>query len=434
MSRAAYLRRQRWFVGTDREVVGRRSLPWSRDPDDDGFGVRIELVDVRTATGGLRTYQVPASYRREPFPGLENALMDEEDGYLVYDALLDAHARGALLADLAGHASGGRDGAAFASDDGTRLDPTATTVPLVAEQSNTSVVVGDSLLWKSFRIVGSGPNPDIELGRALTATGADCVAPVRGWVRAGDVDLAMFYDYFPSATDGWASARASVRDLLADPGPGAAGAGADFAAESARLGAAVARMHELLRGLGTASADPGELADRLRRRFEATSSARRWGAAASTAFDQLAALAEPVTVQRVHGDLHLGQTLRTIDGWRVFDLEGEPSAPLALRREPDTAWRDVAGMLRSLDYAPWSVGLQVGTDPAVLAPLARDWTTRNASAFLGGYGASADPATWTLLRCHQIDKAAYEVDYELAHRPAWASIPRDALHRLLDSA
>lgn len=430
MSRDGYLRRQRWFVGTDREVVGRRALPWSREPDADGFGVRIELVDVRTATGALRTYQVPASYRREPFPGLENALMDEEDGYLVYDALLDAHARGALLAGLADDDAQGAGRAVFASDDGTRLDPAAVTVPLVAEQSNTSVVVGDSLLWKSFRIVGSGPNPDIELGRALTATGARCVAPVRGWVGVGDVDLAMFYDYYPSASDGWDGARASVRDLLADPGP-ASTAGADFAAEAARLGAAVAQLHDLLRRMGTATADPTQLADRLRRRFEATSSSQRWGHAAAVAFDELAGLAEPVAVQRVHGDLHLGQTLRTVDGWRVFDLEGEPSAPLERRREPDSVWRDVAGMVRSLDYAPWSVGLQVGTDPDVLTPLARDWTTRNASAFLEGYGATADRATWILLRCHQIDKAAYEVDYELAHRPSWASIPRDALQRLL---
>lgn len=432
MSRAAYLRRQRWFVGTDREVVGRRVLAWCREPGVDGFGVRVELVDVRTASGALRTYHVPASYRREPFPGLENALMDEEDGFLVYDALLDAHARGALLADLAGGAATGGDRATFASDDDTRLDPADVTVPLVAEQSNTSIVVGDSLLWKSFRIVGSGPNPDIELGRALTATGAGCVAPVRGWVRAGDVDLAMFYDYFPSATDGWAGARASVRDLLADPGP-ASVAGADFATEARRLGAAVAQLHDLLRPLGTRDADPGELADRLRRRFAATSSAQQWADAATAAFDELASLTEPVAVQRVHGDLHLGQTLRTVDGWRVFDLEGEPSAPLERRREPDSVWRDVAGMLRSFDYAPWSVGLQVGTDPEVLAPVARDWTTRNASAFLDGYGTTADRATWVLLRCHQIDKAAYEVDYELAHRPSWASIPRDALHRLLAS-
>lgn len=431
MSREAYLRRQRWFVGTDREVVGRRALPWSREPGQDGFGVRIELVDVRSATGAVRTYQVPASYRREPFPGLENALMAEEDGYHVYDALLDAHARGAVLADLVDGPDDVTGRAAFATDDGTRLDPAAVTVPLVAEQSNTSVVVGDSLMWKSFRIVGSGPNPDIELGRALTATGAACVAPVRGWVSVGDIDLAMFYDYFPSATDGWAGARASVRDLLADPGP-AATAGADFAAEAARLGAAVAQLHDLLRQLGTQAADPTALADRLRRRFAATSSSRRWGEAATAAFDELADLDDPVPVHRVHGDLHLGQTLRTVDGWRVFDLEGEPSAPLEVRREPDSPWRDVAGMLRSLDYAPWSVGLQAGYGPEVLAPLARDWTTRNSSAFLDGYGAVADRATWVLLRCHQIDKAAYEVDYELAHRPSWASIPREALRRLLD--
>lgn len=416
--RLAYLSTRRWFVRGDGPVVDVEHLPWSREPDD-GFGVRVELVTVATPAGGRRTYHVPASYRREPFPGLESARMAAEDGWHVYDALLDAHARSALLAGFG---------------DTIAIDPLTPTVPLVAEQSNTSIVVGDRLLWKAFRIVGPGHNPDIEIGRALTATGSTAVAPVRGWIRVGDIDLAMIYDYYPSATDGWDSARASFRDLLAEPDLTAAEAGADFAAEARRLGATVATVHRLMESLGTTTRPVGDMTARLRVRFDDAVAAcpelEAWRDDVLRAYAELDALGGEVEVQRVHGDLHLGQTLRTVDGWRIFDFEGEPAAPLADRRLPDSPLRDVAGMLRSFDYAPRSVLMQTGDhDDAV--EQAAQWTARNSEAFLASYGIEPGTRAYVILRCQQIDKAAYEVTYEARHRPGWTTIPRDALTRLL---
>lgn len=434
MSRADYLTRQRWFAGSMATIESIEPLPWILEPFG-GFGVRFELVQV-TGPAGKRTYNVPASYRREPFPGLDAALMSVEDGLHVYDAMLDAHARTALLSGFLGTPVGG---VAYEVEQSLGLTAETTTLPLVTEQSNTSIIVGDDLLWKLFRIVGPGANPDIEIGRALTATTAPEVAPVRGWMRAGDIDLAMVYDYYPTATDGWDSARASFRDLLAEPGLSAAEAGGDFAAEAHRLGSAVASIHRLMRPLGTSSLDPDQLADHARRlaqRFEEAArvapDVARWSDAASHAFQDLGSIPEPVMTQRIHGDLHLGQTLRTVEGWKVFDFEGEPATPLADRARLDSPLRDVAGMLRSFDYASRSVLMQIGDDSASATARAADWSARNSEAFLRAYGIGEDTTAYVLLRCYQIDKAAYEVAYEAQHRPGWIEIPLDAVARLLD--
>lgn len=449
MSRSAYLARQRWYAGSEAAIVTIEPLPWILDPAT-GFGVRFELVHVQ-GEDGIRIYNVPASCRREPFPGLDGALMAVEDGVYVYDAMLDAHARSALLSGFLRTPGlrtpvGGTQmgGVIYEVDAPLQLTARTATVPLVAEQSNTSVIVGDDLLWKLFRIVGPGRNPDIEVGRALTATGAPEIAPVRAWISApadsgrGSIDLAMLYDYYPTATDGWDSARASFRDLRADPDHSAAQAGGDFAAESARLGAAVASVHGLMSGLATAEREDTaltELSSRLLSRFnEAMGVApelSRWSGAAQVAYAELNALTDPFRVQRVHGDLHLGQTLRTVDGWKVFDFEGEPAKPLADRARLDSPLRDVAGMLRSFDYAPRSVLMQVGDESTTAKARAAEWSARNCEAFLHGYGIGESPTAYVLLRCYQIDKAAYEVAYEAQHRPAWSGIPLDALERLL---
>jgi maltokinase len=143
----------------------------------------------------------------------------------------------------------------------------------------------------------------------------------------------------------------------------------------------------------------------------------------------------PVTIQRVHGDLHLGQTLRTVRGWKIIDFEGEPAKPIEERRRPDSAWRDVAGMLRSFDYAAEG-SLQdhidaVGDTDATAAQDARDWSARNVSAFLAGYDeVSVADIDEALLTAYAVDKAVYEAVYEARNRPGWLPIPLAALRRL----
>ena len=143
------------------------------------------------------------------------------------------------------------------------------------------------------------------------------------------------------------------------------------------------------------------------------------------------ALDGPVLAQRVHGDLHLGQTLRTTAGWKLIDFEGEPAAPLAERVALDSVWRDVAGMLRSFDYAAHSYLVQTGGGVDDQVARAQAWVERNRQAFLRGYAGSEDEAVGIVLDAYEIDKALYEYVYERDHRPDWAPIPRAALERML---
>jgi maltokinase len=158
----------------------------------------------------------------------------------------------------------------------------------------------------------------------------------------------------------------------------------------------------------------------------------------------------PMTVQRVHGDLHLGQVLRTVRGWTVLDFEGEPVKSIANRREPDSPLRDVAGMLRSFDYAAYHQIVDLGST-SQRNYRAAEWADRNRAAFQAGYASAADASgtaaagandlhdltqptagdAEVLLRAFEADKAVYEAAYEARNRPAWLAVPLASLGRLV---
>jgi maltokinase len=144
--------------------------------------------------------------------------------------------------------------------------------------------------------------------------------------------------------------------------------------------------------------------------------------------------------QRIHGDLHLGQTLRTSLGWKLVDFEGEPAKELGERRLPDSPWRDVAGMLRSFDYAARAVARDMSAadddEAAQIAYRAEEWVARNTTAFLDGYVGQRDaPLSGeerALITAYVADKAVYEAVYEARNRPTWLDIPLAALQRLAE--
>jgi maltokinase len=149
-------------------------------------------------------------------------------------------------------------------------------------------------------------------------------------------------------------------------------------------------------------------------------------------FDRLRESTEPVATQRVHGDLHLGQTLRTVKGWKIIDFEGEPAKSLAERTSLSSPLRDVAGMLRSFDYAAGAT-LQGFGASMQLAYRAHEWSTRNREAFLAGYSSiTGDELTAQsdLLEAFEADKAIYEAVYETRNRPGWVGIPLQAIARI----
>jgi len=248
--------------------------------------------------------------------------------------------------------------------------------------------------------------------------------------------------FLRTATDGWTLAATSVRDLYArdlyeNDAVSAADAGGDFSGEAQRLGAATAEVHRnLAEAFGTEELLPDalhEMAEQMYRRLDLAAAAvpelAPYADMIGNAYSALGKINDPVPAQRVHGDYHLGQVMRTDTGWILLDFEGEPAVPLAQRRARSSPLRDVAGMLRSFEYAA-RFQLLTNPDAGRLSDAAREWSRRNSSAFCAGYAEAGglDPvANDVLLRALTLDKAVYEVMYEARHRPSWLPIPLESL-------
>ena len=249
----------------------------------------------------------------------------------------------------------------------------------------------------------------------------------------------MLQEFLRTATDGFELALASVRSLFADPDIHAFESGGDFAPEATRLGEALREVHETLRDhfptqerpASAAAELAAQMADRLDAAIPVVPELAPYAASLRKVFGRVASL-DGLTVQQVHGDLHLGQTLRTASGWKIVDFEGEPAKPLAERQLPDSVWRDVAGMLRSFDYAPRVVAkaMTEGELPADDGR-AEQWAERNKNHFLNAYaGGALSSAEQTLLNAYVADKAVYETVYETRNRPTWLDVPLQAVARI----
>lgn len=423
-----YLAGQRW-ARRDADPSGELRLEaWDQiqaDPDALWMLVRSG-PDLYQLLVGLRPAASPIGLgERETLGTLE----DGEGSWLAYDGMADAEIVRPLASSM---------GVAGIEDCLVR--------PVGAEQSNSSVVLGQRVILKLYRRVQAGPNPDIEVTTALDRVGFNHLASPLGVWRRDGYDLAVAQEFLAGGSEGWAMAVTSLRDLYASAEDDPALAGGDFASEAHRLGEMTARLHvALAAAFGVEPAHPREWAEALVERAAALS----LGSALLGRVRQLAAGVAagdaPVPSIRVHGDYHLGQVMRTDAGWFVLDFEGEPARPLEERRRAWPAAKDVAGMLRSFDYAAGATlaeRLEARRDD--LEERARAWEERNRRAFLDGYLSvpgvgplfpGGDPAGASgagLLAFFELDKALYELGYERAHRPDWEPIPRSAIERLLD--
>jgi maltokinase len=439
---ADWLLRQRWFAGKDRRI-DKISVLIDTELVVGDPALRHIVVAVRQGQTTDR-YQIPLGLRRE-LPGrLEYAAIGQLDGVHVYDAVHDPDLTRVLLEHMAASTDVGPLSFRSIADLDTELDSLASP----AEQSNTSLIYGDTYICKLFRRLTPGINPDLELSRGLVRAGSKHIPALYGWISCeldGTVStLAMLSEFLRTGTDGWQLAGTSVRDLYAEADLHADEVGGDFASESERLGAATAEVHrDLALAFGTSklSADQvralaGQMHARLRETCATVPQLAPYASRLGDSFDAFAELEEPLVVQRVHGDYHLGQVMRTETGWMLLDFEGEPAKSLEERRAPAHPLRDVAGMLRSYDYAARHLlisGKAVSSSPEQLESRAQEWADRNRAAFCRGYAQAggADPAAHeVVLRAFEFDKAVYEVMYEARNRPSWLHIPLGSIAAL----
>lgn len=448
---AAYFTSRRWFAGKGRKfaITHVHAMPWltSEQPR-----VRIEIVTAEFEDGTKDSYQFPVAYLPEPDPRWSHALVgpvehDELGLSTAYDAVYLKPAADAFLRAFHHRLD---DGAVtfHVIDDAELPGGGVFGTVMTAEQSNTSIAFGEDAILKLFRRVSAGGNPDIEIHEALTHAGDEHVAPLRGWIsgiwsgpdgESAHGDLGMLQLYLRTATDGWDLALGSVRDLLIEEDLHPDEVGGDFASEAERLGGATASVHAHLAEIfGSApltdeqrDALATSMNDRLTQARGIVPEIEKHAAGLERHYERVRASASGVEVQRIHGDLHLGQTLRTVKGWKLIDFEGEPAKSLPERVAMDSPLRDVAGMMRSFGYAAGATLRQFG-EREQLSYRADEWVARNRRAFLRGYfgdNANGDVQR-TLLLAYEADKAVYEAVYETRNRPSWVSIPLHAIHRL----
>ncbi|GAA2399862.1 phosphotransferase [Streptomyces glaucosporus] len=448
-----WLPRQRWFAGKGRPVSGfalvaaTELLPCTSGAAP---GLLHLLVRAQQPGGPEQAHPAPADcyqlllgVRPALPPPLAGSLIGHPaDGPLrgrtVYEALHDPRLAAVLLERLR---SPGRLGLLrFQRERGTVIPSGLPPRPLSVEQSNSSVVYGDRYILKLFRRVSPGVNPDLELPLALARAGSDRVPAPAAWFEAqpggeaGEpMTLGVLQPFLHGTSDGW---QLALRSLAAH---------GDFTGAARTLGRAVAEVHTTL-----ADALPVTALRRRQLEFIASGMNERLEAAAASVpalrpyrgrlhavFNAVADLGHSGrtwSAQRIHGDLHLGQALCAgdTDRWSIIDFEGEPARPIAERRRPQPVVRDIAGILRSFDYAACQHARSSSGD----AEWAREWAEKNRDAYCSGYAdaSGSDPRDEdVLLRAYETDKAVYEVLYEARHRPAWLAIPMSAIHRLADT-
>ncbi|WP_345764348.1 maltokinase N-terminal cap-like domain-containing protein [Diaminobutyricibacter sp. McL0608] len=435
----AWMVRQRWYATKGQtpriRIIGSVHL-------GGGSSVALPVIHlvIDDAPDMPVLYQVPVVVRTTPVAGSSAALIGESSGQFFYDGPHDPVFTAALLDAISGERTlTGDDAEAI----GTALGGSgriARSRVLGGEQSNTSIVYdmdGGPLpfvIAKVFRVLHHGENPDVTTQAALTEGGSHRAPPLVGYLAATWPDpgraggkatghLAFAQEFLPGLDDAW---RVALR---------AAAAGEGFADRAYDLGIATAEVHATLaRVLSTVPAGPDDVEDALvsmRARLRVASKEVQGIAPfveSITAVYAAAASGDLPRLQRIHGDLHLGQALLAPErGWVLIDFEGEPLRPMDERSRPDSTLRDVAGMLRSFDYVAGSLAQTDGTD-------ARDWASEARRAYVDGYVASSGFDLRThrlLLDAFELDKAVYEAVYESRSRPNWIGIPLAAVRRLV---
>ncbi len=471
---SGFLERQRWFGGKARSIASVQ-LADALELGERGW---LTVITVAFDTGERQQYLLPlavvdGSAAAALWRDRREAVFASLDaGRILADGVYDDALCIALLDMIQGTRRFVSPGGVW-KPDRMRQDAIVSVHPIrrtAPDQSNTSILFGDAAILKLFRRVEFGPNPDVEIGGFLTRLGFPHVPRTLGtleYMRHGDppAAIAMLQQFVPNRGNGWevmldllgavgkdGTSSPAVNDLPALLGRRtselhvhlAKGEGESLAPEPFR-DAALAHAAEEMRRRAEAHLDVlVSSVDRLDRETRASGTQvldmRR---TLVDVFTTMAALEDAGQRIRCHGDYHLGQTLITDDNVVILDFEGEPARPLAERRAKSSPLRDVAGMLRSFSYAATTAARSREGGAAQAAESYQAWEAHASRLFLNAYletvrGAGILPPNrrdvTALLRAYVMDKALYEVAYELNNRPNWVAIPLSGVLRCLDDA
>jgi maltokinase len=442
-----WIHRQRWYASKSRSVSGVEiveNVTLREEPL-----LVLALVQTRFATGTHELYQLPIGLR----PAGEIAAPDaiaKTDEWTVYDAMSEPSEARELLrrVEMADEIETPEGRFSFFRTDALTASADDADVRLMGvEQSNSSIVFDEELVLKVFRKLEPGVNPELEMLRFLTQHEFANIAPLHGWYEydgaALGTTLGVAQEFLPDARGGWELA-------LDEIGPDPDG----FLERLGSLGTVTAEMHNVL---GSDAGDPAfapeepsqealslltatvdEDIERIFLRLPDDERVAPISGRGQDVRERLAARAQigiAGRVIRTHGDYHLGQTLYTPRGWVIIDFEGEPARPLPERRQKRSPLRDVASMLRSFAYVTSAVQMLRNQ------PVPADFEQRARATFLEHYAAHVEPtllpageaAVSNLLSIYELEKAIYELRYELDNRPDWISIPVAGISRLLEA-
>jgi len=440
---------QRWFASKRQEVTHLHVVEAVPLRTESPMLV-LALLEAVFPAGTHETYQVPLGLRPESEGWTERVICAAE-GFTVYDGLADPAFGRELLhrmrSDSEVTVDEGVLGFHWAPSASSSQGGTVDVRPVGVEQSNSSIVFGEELILKAFRRVEPGENPELELLRFLSARGFPNIAALAGWYdfegRRVDATLGILQEYLAGARDGW---ELVLDELATDPH--------GLLEQVRALGEVTGELHT---ALGSEASDPAfspdepsmeslsiltanvdEQIERVFLELPETEAIAPIAGRGQDVRERLAALSSVGAggrVIRTHGDLHLGQTMLTGRGWVILDFEGEPARPLPERRLKRSPLRDVAGMLRSFSYVTAGARILRGVEPP------EGWEELARDRFLTGYHRAVDSsllppgqqATDQLLAVFELEKAVYELRYELNNRPDWVAIPVAGIVRLLDS-
>jgi maltokinase len=435
---------QRWFGSKSREI-GHLNVVAAPVVRADEPALVLALVEVRFHAGTHELYHVPIGFRRK----WDGEAIATVEGWAAYDALADAELARELIRRIWAQqdVAGGEAMVEFRTT-GHAQTGVENVRPMGAEQSNTSLVFDEQVVLKAYRRVEAGVNPELEVLRFLTETGFPSIPALEGWVAyVGtplEATLAIAQDFVPSQGDGWELALGALE----------AGEGDDFIEQLVLLGETTGAMHSALasnpsdptfapeepsaEALGLLTASVDEEIEELFATLPDLPELEPIAGRGEEVREQLRGMTHVGAVGKVirtHGDYHLGQAIWNSESWVILDFEGEPARSVVERRRKRSPLRDVAGMLRSFAYTASAAELERDVEPP------EGWEERARDAFLGGYVSEVDPnlipsgsSFDRLLAVFELEKAVYELRYELDNRPDWVRIPVAGILRLLERA